>query len=142
MVLSCQFEALLKRRRYLMMSVCFVVTESVKTGGRPLLTTLQVPPKSCAFSIFSSRKKIHQLPDAPMTWKRSKSDGINSLDTKVGWDRHLEAAVAIQSGYLIEKQNPVRIPSVKQHKGTRACATSLIWPNLDLDSRYGTGILF
>ena len=111
------------------LNACCDVIQTVKTRGRPLLTHLQVPPKSCAFSIFSSRKKIHQLPDAPVTWKRSKSDGINSLDTKVGWDRHLEAAVAIQNGYLIEKQNPVRIPSVKQLKGTRACATSLIWPN-------------
>ena len=59
-----------------------------------------------------------------MTWKRSKSDGINSLDTKVGWDRHLEAAVAIQSRYLIGKQNAVRIPSVKQDKGTKAYVIS------------------
>ena len=78
---------------------------------------------------FFLEKKIQLIPDAPVTWKRSKSDDVNSLDTKVGWDRHLEAAVAIQSGYLIEKQNPVRIPSVKQHKGARACAASLILPN-------------
>ena len=73
-VLTCQFGALLQRCRPL--NVCFHVAESVKTRGRPLLTTLQVPPKSYAFAIFCSRKTSHLTRDGPVVWKRSKSGQI------------------------------------------------------------------